>query len=259
MKHIFDYKIVCRVSILIVLIMSKMAFAEPPFLTDDPEPVDYRHYEFELHSSLDKNNIPVEEPQLLAPSLEVNWGVIPNVHLHIVVPYAWSLSPAAPAANGLGDIEIGIKYRFIQETSTRPQIGFFPLFELPTGDTYQSLGNGKLWMKLPIWLQKSWGEWTTYGGGGYALNSAIYNQVAMRNYPFAGWLLQRNLNEQLTLGVELFSQGAVSVQSNSFTIINAGGTYKVTQHFRILFSAGHSIFGEQHLDGFLGVCWSGGS
>jgi hypothetical protein len=24
---------------------------------------------------------------------------------------------------------------------------------------------------LPVWLQKSFGDWTIYGGGGYGLNS----------------------------------------------------------------------------------------
>ena len=80
----------------------------------------------------------------------------------------------------------------------------------------------------------------------------------MRNYPFAGWLLQRNMNEKLTLGFELFSQGAVSVQSNSFTIINVGGNYNFTKHFSLIFSAGHSILGEQHLAGYLGLYWTGG-
>ena len=111
----------------------------------------------------------------------------------------------------------------------------------------------------PFWLKKSWGEWTSYGGVGYAVNSAIYMNVAMRNYPYAGWLLQRNINEHLILGVEIFSQGAVSIPTRSFTIINAGGYYKFTKNFSLLFSAGHSVAGEQHIAGYLGLYWTGGN
>ena len=90
--------------------------AGPPFLTDDPEPVDYHHWEFYLFSNLDKNNVVDEEPNLNAPAIEFNYGALPNLQLHLIVPYAWSLPSAAPADNGLGDIETGVKYRFIQET-----------------------------------------------------------------------------------------------------------------------------------------------
>ena len=255
MKNIFRCKkIIYEVIFFIFLIMNHTAFAGPPFLTDDPEPVDYHHYELYLFSILDKNNVPIEEPQLESPALEMNWGAIPNLQLHLIVPYAWSLPTAAPAANGIGDIEAGIKYRFIQETSNRPQVGIFPILELPTGNADKNLGNGKLWIKIPIWLQKSWGSWKTYGGVGYALNSA----QDMRNYPYAGWLLQKDINEHLTLGVEIFSQGAVSTQSRSFTIINAGGSYNFTKNFSLLFTAGHSVIGEKHLVCYVSLYWTGG-
>ncbi len=68
------------------------------------------------------------------PAVEFNWGAIPNVHLHIIVPFAAILpsnnprfapAGAGPSAFGLGDIETGIKFRFVQETKRRPQIGTF--------------------------------------------------------------------------------------------------------------------------------------
>ena len=238
---------------MLICLISQNSFAGPPFLTDDPEPVDYHHWEMYIFSSLDKNNVADEEPNLQSPALEANWGALSNLQLHLIVPYVWSLPAAAPAANGIGDIEAGVKYRFIQETNNVPQIGIFPLLEIPAGDVTQNLGNGKVWFKLPVWVQKSWGSWTTYGGGGYAINSA----KNMRNYLYAGWLLQKNINEQLTLGVEAFTQGAVSNNSRSFMVINAGGSYNFTKQFSLLFSAGHSVIGEQHLITYLGLYWTG--
>src|SRR5271157_5049838 len=75
------------------------------------------------------------------------------------------------------------KYRFIQETAKCPQIGVFPLLEVPTGNSRLGLGNGQLWARLPLWIQKSYGPWTTYGGVGYQINHA----PAMKDSLFAGW------------------------------------------------------------------------
>ena len=45
-------------------------------------------------------------------------------------------------------------------------IGTFTMFEIPTGSAARGLGVGKTWYKVPLWVQKSFGPWTTYGGGG---------------------------------------------------------------------------------------------
>ena len=51
------------------------AFAGPPFKTDDPEPVEYKHWEVYLASqgSLDRDT-----RSLTAPHVEINYGVFPN-------------------------------------------------------------------------------------------------------------------------------------------------------------------------------------
>lgn len=247
-------KLFIKIIMLISIgMLAAKALAGPPFLTDDPEPVAYKHWELYIFSLLDKNNVASEEPDLASPALEINWGAIPNIQLHLIVPFAWSLPDAAPLARGIGDTEFGIKYRFIQETKNRPQIGIFPFLELPSGNAKRNLGNGRPWMKLPIWMQKSWGPWTTYGGGGYAINSA----PGMRDYPYAGWLLQRDFGKHLTLGSEIFSQGKFSDDSHSFTILNVGGYYKFTDNFNLLFTTGHSVMGENHYVMYIGLYWTG--
>ena len=105
---------------------------------------------------------------------------------------------------GYGDTELGAKYRFIQETNWIPQVGTFPLIELPTGNDERSLGTGKTQLFLPLWLQKSWGPWTTYGGGGYWFNPGEGN----KDWVYTGWLLQRDLSKWVTFGGEIFYRTA---------------------------------------------------
>ena len=157
-------------AIAVLFSVSMAALAGPPFQTDDPEPIDFRNYEFYTFATSDGTPV---ETDIFGPALEFNWGALPNVHLHIIVPAATilpsnnpSFAPAGagPRAFGIGDIEMGIKYRFVQETKHRPMIGTFTMFEIPAGNAARGLGVGKTWYKVPLWAQKSFGPWTSYGG-----------------------------------------------------------------------------------------------
>lgn len=227
------------------------AMAGPPFMTDDPAPVDYKHSEFYVFSTYDKAN---DGKTMAVPAFEYNYGVLPDTQFHIVVPFVHDAPDGAPSEYGLGDVEVGIKYRFIQETETSPQVGIFPMAELATGDSGKGLGNGKTWWRLPVWIQKSWGEWTTYGGAGYAINRA----EGQKNYPFGGWLLQKDIGEKWTLGGEIFGQGKTTPDGRATTFLNFGGYYKFTPDFNLLFSAGHDIGGERHTVAYLGLWWTWG-
>lgn len=227
------------------------ALAGPPFMTDDPATVDYKHSEFYVFGTYDKTP---DGKEYALPAFEYNYGAHPNLQLHLVVPLARTEPNEGPSESGLGDIEVGAKYRFIEETEARPQVGIFPMAELGTGDEEKGLGNGKTWWKLPFWIQKSFGEWTTYGGGGYVINHA----EGAKNYPFAGWLLQKDIGEKWTLGGEIFARDKDAEDGRSTTLANFGGYYKFTPDFNLLFSLGRSVAGEKHTVAYLGLWWAFG-
>jgi len=214
-------------------------FAGPPFLTDDPEPVDYQHWEFYVFATGDRTS---SSDTISGPAVELNYGVAPETQLHLLVPVANVSAAGQSWTSGLGDTEFGIKYRVVQETNTRPQIGVFPMVELPTGSASRGLGNGRTWFRLPVWLQKSFGPWTTFGGGGVALNSA----PGQRNYGFGGWEVQRDFGPHLTLGAELFRQGVDTDADHGFTAANIGGYLNFTKNISLLFSTGRSVAGDHH-------------
>lgn len=236
---------------LAALLCSSSALAGPPFLTDDPEPVELHSSEFYVFSTYDRTR---DGKDYALAAFEFNYGAFADSQLHIVAPFVESAPDGASSAYGLGDIEIGVKYRFVEETETSPQVGIFPMAELPTGNGKKGLGNGRVWWRLPIWIQKSWGDWTTYGGAGYVINRA----EGQKNYRFAGWLLQRDIGERLTLGGEVFGQSKDTADGKSTTLLNVGGFYKFTPDFNLLFSAGHSIGGERHTIAYLGLWWAWG-
>ena len=228
-------------------------WADAPYLSDDPGPTDYQHWAVYLYSFA--QSFPSATISQL-PGLEVDWGILPSLEVHVLVQavgYFGNLS-----ALGVGDIEAGFKYQFISETANRPQVAFAPLFELPTGNANFNLGNGAYWMTLPLWIEKTWdqGRWTSYGGGGYVVNTAAQGQ----NYFYGGWVLQRNINERLSVGSEIFSQGQINANESNplnaaFTIVDAGLSYALTKNFKWQMSLGHSIVSEAQWVGYVGIYW----
>ncbi len=96
------------------LIFAAQAFAGPPFLTDDPEPVDYQHWEFYVFGNGDHTS--VDDYTINGPAVELNYGVLPDTQLHLVLPMTTVGVDGAPTQTGLGDMELGVKYRFVHES-----------------------------------------------------------------------------------------------------------------------------------------------
>jgi len=178
------------------------AMAGPPFVTDDPEPVGLRHWEFYVASSYNHGS---DGTTGTAPHFEVNYGAATETQLHIIVPVSYANISGKPFRYGLGDVEVGVKYRFLKETSIFPQVGLFPLLELPSGDSSAGLGSGHTSAFLPIWFQKSLGAWTSYAGGGYWFNKTADGD---KDHWQSGWQIQRDLSKVVTAGAEIFTQVA---------------------------------------------------
>jgi Putative MetA-pathway of phenol degradation len=237
----------------------------PPYQTDDPVPVDYQHYEFYIFGSAD--GTPVEMDST-GPAIEFNWGAIPRVQLHAILPLG-SINPsnnpiyapagAGPRAFGLIDSELGVKVAFIKETPHFPQVGMFPMFELPTGNYDRGLGVGKVYYKIPLWLQKNEGKWLFDGGGGYS----VVPQTDYKNYAYTGWLLKREINKRLELGAEVFAhgkEGLATPQTQASTLIDIGGYYHFKNHpgEQFLFCYGHSVAGQTENYAYVGMYWTWG-
>lgn len=212
--------------------------AGPPFLTDDPEPVELDHLELYVFGA---NSGWGYSRTGSGPAVEFNYGILPQTQFHIIVPEANSTQEGMPGRSGLGDIELGVKYRFLEETESRPQIGVFPLIEVPTGNASRGLGAGHTQIFLPVWIQKGWGPWTTYGGYGWWRNPG----PDQRNWSYAGWLLQRDLSKTLTLGGEVFRTTAATLSDPASAGFNLGGMVNFSERHHLLFSCGRNITGTR--------------
>ncbi len=171
--------------LLLVFAASTLWAQGPPFQIDDPVPVDLHHYEFYIFGAMDGTPAEIDST---GPALEFNWGAIPRVQLHVIAPWG-SINPSnnpiyapggiGPSAFGFIDMETGAKIAFIKESKYIPQIGTFTMFEVPTGSYAKGLGVGKVWYKVPLWLQKNIGHWLLDGGAG----ETIVPQTGLPQFP----------------------------------------------------------------------------
>jgi hypothetical protein len=239
-----DKKILRYIRMMIVVLCGILCHTEvragPPFVTDDPEPVAYHHWEIYIASQVLKNAYGI---QGTVPHVEINFGILPETQLHVIAPFAFSSVTQGSSSAGLGDIELGVKFRFINEYPWFPQVGTFPHVLLPTGDTAKNTGTGRYQVFVPLWLQKSIGRFTAYGGGGIWVSPGHPSF----NYWSFGATLQYEIAAPVTVGAEVFDNTAAPAIGQAETGINLGAIFNVNASHHILVSAGADVRGPNRL------------
>jgi hypothetical protein len=231
-------------ALALVVVWCGRALAGPPYTTDDPEPVAYRHWELYLASQTQHDR---DGWTGTAPHVEINYGAIHDVQIHLIAPLAYSRPDEGTPTWGIGDTELGVKIRFVEEQEWVPQIGTFPLLEVPTGSRGRGLGNGTAQLFLPLWIQKSFGAWTTYGGAGFFIDAG----QADRHSFHVGWQVQRTLFEGFTVGAEIFHQTPSDPGTERDTRFNVGAVVDLGDVHHLLFSAGRGFAGPNLFQGYV--------
>ena len=238
----------CLALPVLFLICVQSNYAGPPFLTDDPEPVPLKHWEYYL-SSVNIYQSSVWSGTL--PHFEVNYGLVSNMQVHLLLPVNYTLLLHQGVHFGYADTEFGIKYRFLKETDNHPQAGIFPICEIPTIRNNE-FSDDRVKIFLPLWIQKSWNKLITYGGAGYWINPGSGN----KNSVFLGWESQYDFSEAVTLGGELYFQSADVVDGKSMTAFNLGGSINFSEQFHLIFSFGHSITNDRFFSSYMGLLFT---
>jgi hypothetical protein len=102
---------------------------------------------------------------------------------------------------------------------------------------------------LPLLAKKTWDKWTLYGNAGYRVENALGQQ----DYWYAGAVVQRELSERLSLGVELFGNTPIEPSSKPDIAFNVGGALKLNDHLNFIFTGGRGLAGVTHAMLYLGL------
>jgi len=219
--------------------------AGPPFVTDDPEPPPPGGWEINVPLMIEHASGSTE---MDAPSFDLNYG-LPNVQLKLEFPIQVIQEDHSETTAGLGDLLLGVKWRLLNNEQSKFQVGVYPQLLVPTGDHWRGLGEGQPGFVLPLLAQKSWDKWTLYGNVGFWWRSAPES----RDYFYSGAVLEREITERFELGVEVFGNSPKERGGRSDVGFNIGGTWKLSDHFNLLFSAGRDIVGDAHVMAYIGV------
>jgi hypothetical protein len=249
-RKVFEKKRTWGIILAVLAGLTSPVWAGPPFETDDPEPTEFGHWEVYLGTTV----LSIQQDfSGTAPVLSVNYGGFPDTQLSITQQISFNFPGADGDYWGYGDTLAGVKYRFLHESDGVPQAAVFPQVNFPTGDSSKGLGSGQVQFLLPLWLQKSWGPWTTFGGGGYWINPGPGNQ----NWVFLGWEIQRDLSSFFTLGGEVFYHSANLTNESDSLGFNLGAFVHFDEMNHIVFSAGRDILQpEYQFTGFLAYEWT---
>lgn len=207
------------------------AVAGPPYLTDDPEPTDTGHFEIYAFTQ----GITARGDTNGQSGIDFNYGGAPNLQLTATVPVDYDVPSDAAAVGGFGNVELAAKYRFLTQQNFGVDVAVFPRVFLPSASA--NVGDQHASFLLPVWLEKDWGRWSAFGGGGCELNQGGDS----KNFCQAGVVVANQVRTDLQLGVELFHQTADTIGGQDTTSVGTGVRYDLDDHFHLLGYIGRGI------------------
>jgi hypothetical protein len=212
--------------------------AGPPYLTDDPEPTDYQHFEIYAFT----NGMAVQNGTNGEAGIDFNYGGAPNLQLTATVPEAYNFPSSGAAVAGPGNVELAAKYRFLTQQNVGLDVAVFPRVFLPSASSI--VGDQHASFLLPLWLEKDWGQWSAFGGGGCEINRGGDSQ----DFCLMGVVVTRQIASNLQVGLELFHQSADAIGGEATTSIGAGVRYDVNEHYHLLGYVGRGIQNADETD-----------
>lgn len=129
---------------------------------------------------------------------------------------------------GTGNLELGVKYRFINDGKSGFSAGNFPGTILPPPN--HSPGE-KTRLLLPLWLEKDFAGGTSLFGG-YEFNPGIGNQ----DFWQAAIALTHDLSKTGSVGSELAWQRSDQIGGTDQFRAGIGGNLKLSERYSLLVS-----------------------
>jgi hypothetical protein len=214
----------------VLLGLGPAALAGPPYVSDDPEPTAYRHFEIYGYDQ----GLRTEAGTTAAAGIDFNYGAGPNLQLTLVLPVESDRARGAATATGLSNLQLAAKYRFLHDADGW-DVAVFPRLFLPSAS--RRVGTDDAALFLPLWLERDFGQCSGFGGGGYVFD----RRGDSRDYVQASAAIACQVLPALQLGAELFYQSP-DAPGTPATVGGGGGVrYDLGEVFHLLGYLGRSV------------------
>jgi hypothetical protein len=213
-----------KIIVVAIVALARPALAGPPYVSDDPEPTDYKHFEIYTFNSGTATRGDIGG----ASGVDINYGAAQDLQLTATVPMGFDRPTAGNGSFGQGNIELAAKYRFLHQDSFGLDVSVFPRVFVPSPT--KNIGNNTASLLLPVWIQKDWsGGWSAFGGGG-----CVVSGRSAQNFCLAGGVVTYQLLSKLQLGVELSHQTADGTGTPARTSVGLGARYDINDTYHLL-------------------------
>ena len=213
----------CWICCGLLALLAEPAAAGPPYISDDPEPTDYQHFEiytFNLGTAT-RNGTTGQS------GIDFNYGAAPDLQLTATLPEGFERPAGGGTDVGWSNVQLAAKYRLHQD-GFGLDVSIFPRIFLPSGSNL--IGDNRASLLLPIWIQKDWsGGWSAFGGGGCTLS-----EFRAVDFCQVGGVVTYQLLPKLQIGAELFHQTAVSSVTPATTSVGVGWRYDLNDNYHLL-------------------------
>jgi hypothetical protein len=229
---------------------SACAQGGPPMVTDDPDTPGDGHWEINLaaigsHSRDGRWDI-------AAPDADINYGWGEHLQLKVDVPWATIREPGHSAKSGLGSVDVGVKWRFVDMEDSGYSMSIYPQFLSNWLDSSKRRGitsaNDEFFLPFEVATRV----------GGFGLDGEIGRNFVQSDSGrwMVGGVVSHGCGETLECLVEVHESYA---PHQSETLLNFGMRWKVDESVVLLASAGRE-FGVRTSDQttsvlYLGVQW----
>jgi hypothetical protein len=232
--------------VMIVLPANVFAQGGPPMITDDPGTPGAGHWENNFAFTLD--NTPTEH-LYETPIADINYGWGERVQLKIEIPWLVVKAPNSSAKTGIGNIDPGVKIRFLDEDSSGISLSTYPQYRL-NYTTISSILFGNQFF-LPIEASRTFGKLQLDAELGF---NFIEAQPGEWEYGVvAGYFL--SYSQTIQLLAELHATSGTGMLTE--LLANVGCTMKISKDLNFLASLGKNLTPTSYNEfiEYLGIQW----
>ena len=207
----------------ISILLTQTAVAGPPYVSDDPEPTDYKHFEIYTFTT----GTTTRAGTTGQSGIDFNYGAAPDLQLTATLPEGYSQTIDGTGI-GASNVELAAKYRFLHQDGFGLDVSIFPRVFLPSGSNV--IGDNRVSLLIPVWVQKDWsGGWSAFGGGGCTLS-----ERRAVDFCQMGAVLNYQLLPKLQVGAEIFHQTADAGGTPATSSLGVGWRYDLNDTYHLL-------------------------
>jgi hypothetical protein len=202
-------------------------------ITDDPFTVGANNWEINLLPTMERTR---GSSLYEAPNVDINYGVGYRIQLKFETPWVIRKDEHFDAESGIGNVGIGMRYRFIDESKYGFAMSTYPAFDFAgsRSSVRKGVADAGRSFFLPVEIAKTINGLGVNGEVGYN-----FEQRGAGTWEY-GLLFGRDASEKVELLGELHGSSDKDF-SGSETLINLGSRVGLTNHVTLLVSAGRTL------------------